>query len=193
LRASIASPRLRRIAASLLALTCLAQARCSSAADAEITEHQVKAAFIYNFAKYVEWPEAKDDSTDGRLFVCVVGNDPVGAELKAAVHDKTAKGKRLVVEHVEVGNDLRHCHMLFVGRDGFDPAAVLDEVRDVPVLTVGDSDDFALRGGMINFRMQETKVRFEINAAAAEKARVRISSQLLKLAIRLIGTPPGEE
>jgi hypothetical protein len=155
-------------------------------------EHEVKAAFIYNFAKFVDWPEAK--MVDDKIFLCVVGADYFGGELEATVHAKTVRGRRLVVERLQAGDDLQHCHILFVGRtEVLHPALVMEDLRAAHVLTVGDSEEFALRGGMINFRMEERKVRFEINPAAADDADLRISSQLLKLAVRLVGEPPAGE
>jgi hypothetical protein len=182
------------VAACALGLMLALLTRSPAAAIDDPTEPEVKAAFLYNFAKFVEWPRTKLHPEDEQLFLCIVGADPFDGEIEATVHNKTVQGKRLAVERLQLGDDLRHCHMLFVGRtDSLQPTLLLDEVRDAHVLTVGDSEDFALRGGMINFRMQDRKVRFEINAAAAQEADLRISSQLLKLAIRLIGAPPAEE
>ena len=183
----------RRRAAGLVAALALwgmslAIARVPVVRADEFTEHEVKAAFLYNFAKFVEWPGAKLGATDERMSLCVVGENAFHGELVATVHEKTVRGKRLVVEQLQSGDDLRHCHILFVGQtDHLAPVAVLEEVRGAHVLTVGDVEDFAARGGMINFRMQGNQVRFEINAVAAEEEGLQISSQLLKLAVRLIG------
>lgn len=186
----IAMPLLRRAVAWMAALSLSALAAAQPTAAQELSEYQVKAAFLYNFAKFVDWPEPKLDTADNRLHICVLGADPFGEELDATVDGKTIQGKWLTVLRLQSGDDLRHCHLLFIGDSGeFHLPFVLNEAREAHVLTVGDSPDFAFQGGMINFRMEENKVRFEINARAAEEAGLRISSQLLKLAVRLIGEP----
>lgn len=194
LPAIMVAPRLRCVGAWTAGLALLTLIPPATVAADALTEHEVKAAFVYNFVKFVDWPPSKLNPGDERIFLCVVGEDAVVGRLEADVDGKVVRGKRLTVARLHLGDGLQHCHVLFVGHTyEFDRTAVLDEVRDAHVLTVGDSEDFAVRGGMINFRMQDRKVRFEINAAAAQRADLRISSQLLKLAIRLIAEPAPEQ
>jgi hypothetical protein len=178
------APR-RRLGRSLL-LAALAILGTTSAVVADSpSEYQVKAVFLYNFAKFVEWPE--QDVADGRLLLCIFGADPFGQDIDTSIDGKTVRGKRLTVTRMGVGDELRRCQILFV------PAAeliqwplIFEELRGAPVLTVGEGDGFAARGGMINFLIEDRKVRFEINPTASQVAGVRISSQLLKLATRLL-------
>jgi hypothetical protein len=180
----------RRGGASLLAASALLLAAVAAAQGP--SEHEVKAAFLYNFTKFVEWPETKFNA-DNQLLICVVGNDPFADELRAAIEGKAVRGKRLTMLYLSDGDDPRRCHVLFIsGESGIDPSSVLDHLHGAGVLTVGDLDGFAAQGGVINFRMEDRRVRFEINAEAAEEEGLRISSQLFKLAIRIIGDARGE-
>jgi hypothetical protein len=174
-----------------VAFASLTLASVPPTAAQDPSEYQVKAAFLYNFTKFVDWPEAKLNGAD-HLYLCVLGADPFGEELDLTVAGKSVKGKWLTVRRLQNGGDVRDCHLLFVAdADQFHLEFVLNEAREAHVLTVGDTEDFAARGGMINFRMDGNKVRFEINATAAEEAGLRISSHLLKLAVHVIGALSG--
>lgn len=155
------------------------------------TEYQVKAAFLYNFVKFVEWPAAAlPQNSPVRL--CVLGQDPFGSDLESTVAGRVLNGRPLLIRRSERLEDLGACHVLFISsseRAGL--ATVLAALKEASVLTVGETDGFATQGGMIRLTLEENKVRFEINVQAAERARLRISSQLLRLAKRLVGAPPG--
>jgi hypothetical protein len=156
------------------------------------TEYKVKAAFLYNFAKFVEWPPPAASGDEMRL--CVVGADPFGAELDELVAGKTVQNKWLRVARLSVSDDIEQCQVAFINAaDREDLAYVLRRAHDAHALTVGESHAFIGRGGIISFVMDGNKVRFEINAAAAERAGLRISSQLLKLAARVINEPIAAE
>lgn len=143
-------------------------------------EYQVKAAFIFNFAKFVEWPnDAFGDG--GALVVGVVGDDPFGSALDQ-LNGNTVNGRRLMVKRFRSGDSLRSCQILFVSNsEQRRLGKIMDSVRGSSVLTIGETPQFNQAGGIIRFVVQNNKVRFEINAAAAGQARLRISSKLLAL------------
>ncbi len=162
-----------RPAALLAAILCTAQA---FGQDASL-EYQVKAAYLFNFTKFVEWPAAA--LPDGEpLTICVAGENPFGPTLDATIRGESVNGRPL---QARAAQPPAGCHVVFVPR-GVDAAAALRPFRSLPALTVGESDGFLRRGGMINFVIDDGRVRFEINQEAAERAHVRISSRLLRLA-----------
>lgn len=140
-------------------------------------EYEVKAAFIYNFAKFVEWQKPADE-----LPLCIIGNDPFGAAMKN-VEGKIAGGKRIVVRRIKSLEELKRCQMLFISSSEKNK---LDDItglaRDIGILTISDTESFAEKGVVINLYIEEDKVRFEINIDAAADARLKISSRLLSLA-----------
>lgn len=166
-------------AAFWLALTCLAPLP----ADAQATaEYQVKAAFLYNFAKFVEWPESAFANAEAPLTICVIGDDPFGSSLDA-LRDKTVKNRKIAVKRVSGVAQAGLCQVLFIStaeEDRMDE--ILVSLKGHATLVAGDAERFARRGGMIGFLMERNKVVFEINENAAKKAGLQISSQLLKLA-----------
>ena len=155
-------------------------------AQAISEEYRVKAAYLYNFLKYVEWPP---DAGGGPLTICVAGRNPFGTVLRDLVRGETINGRtvdvRIVLEP-ETG-----CHLLFVPETA-PLRAYLRGVSGRPVLTVGDANSFVAEGGIVRFYLDRGNVRFEINRAAADRAGIRISARLLQLA-RLVepGSGPG--
>jgi len=154
------------------------------------SEYEVKAAFVYNFARFVSWPVEEFRSSEEDFVIGVLGADPFGAVLDDLVESKKVGGSDLAVRRFPSVDALGPCQVLFVtsaenGRLG----EVLGMLGESAVLTVGEAEGFLEQGGMINLRLEEQKVRFEINAGAADKAGLKISSQLLKLAIRVVGMP----
>jgi hypothetical protein len=147
-------------------------------------EYRVKAAFVYNFAKFVEWPQAV--GYGGKPFVIgVLGRDPFGRILDDTVNGKTVRGRTLVIQRLSSWAQAHECDLLFVS--GSENKRLPESLRGIGrgVLVVGDSPDFVLSGGMIGLINEDSKVRFEINELAAERAGLKISSQLLKLARRV--------
>jgi len=148
------------------------------------TEYEVKAAFLLNFGRFVEWPSEALPDARVPLTVGVLGEDPFGPLLDQTLKDKSAQGHPVVVRRLEGLDEARRCQILFVSAsESGDVSQILRAVQGVPVLTVSEIPQFALRGGMVNFVVRENRVRFEINTAAATQARLKISSQLLKLAL----------
>lgn len=145
------------------------------------SEYQVKAAFLYNFANFVEWPEiALSDTTT--LIIGVLGKDPFGSAL-TRFEKRSVKGRPLRVVQSERLQDLPFCHMLFISStEEENLTQVFQYLEGKPTLTVGELEQFAQRGGVINFIIKNKKVRFEINRTRALESGLKLSSKLLKLA-----------
>jgi hypothetical protein len=146
------------------------------------TEYQVKAAFLYNFAKFIQWPsDAQAD--EGAFVITILGRDPFGSALDDTLQGKTIDSRKISLRRVSHAEDVGSSQILFVGDSERDRLPqILKQIGTRAVLTVGEMNQFAERGGVIRFRMDQDRIRFEINVAAAERSRLRISSQLLKLA-----------
>jgi hypothetical protein len=155
----------------------------------EVTrEYEVKAAFLYSFATFTDWPgDAVPDAGDA-FVIGVLGVDPFGPVLDAIAASKTVRGRRIVVRRFATLEDYTPCHILFVASsERARMGAVIETLRDAPVLLVADTGEFARAGGTIDLVVEDNKVRFEINQAAAEHAGLKISSKLLRLA-RIVKT-----
>jgi hypothetical protein len=176
-----------RLAAFLLVLAALPGA---AGAQVAAPEYDVKAAFLYNFTKFVEWPAAA--FPDGTLRLCVLGEDPFGKTLQTVAGEEVA-GHKLIVLSAGKLSDPAGCQVLFISRsESARMPQILSSLRGVPVLTVGDTRGFLEQGGIINFTFEGSKVRFEINQESAERAGIKISSKLLRLATRVApGANPG--
>lgn len=148
-----------------------------------VDEYRVKAAFLYNFAKFVEWPAGEFKGPDDPVTICVLGRGPLGPLLEQAVSGKQIEGHPLVAREITETRDAAVCQILFVaaGEKKRLPA-ILDQLKAGSVLTVGETQNFATGGGVINFKLEDGKVRLEVNLHAAERAKLRISSKLLSLA-----------
>jgi len=145
-------------------------------------EYLVKAAFLYNFAKFVEWPEKVFSSPDDPINLYILGEDPFDTAIET-IRGKTIRGRELKIKVISNIEDMDKCHILFICRsekDGLE--SLLDRVKKSGVLSVADMDDFAVRGGIINFFKSGNKIKFEINVDAAQHSGLKISSKLLKLA-----------
>ena len=155
----------------------------AASSDGTGSEYQLKAAFLYNFTKYVKWPERSFESATSPIVVAVVGQDPFGRTLDEALHDKTVGTRKLEVRRFKGIDDLAPCQLLFVSAA---EAQRLQKIREhyagSTTLLVGDTERFAGHGGAIGFYIEEKKVRFEVNPEATKRAELDVSSQLLKLA-----------
>src|SRR5438309_6240970 len=146
-------------------------------------EYQIKAAFLYNFAKFVEWPAEAFSEGNGSLIVGIVGEDPFGSAIDQTINGKTVNGRQLVITRLKWGQNLRACHILFISSSEHNRLGqILESLRGASVLTVGEAAQFSQQGGIIKFIMEENKLRFEINAEAAAGAGLKVSSKLLALA-----------
>jgi hypothetical protein len=175
--------KLRYIAACLMCAVLVVATHAQGTDSSDSSEYLVKAGFTYNFAKLMQWPANAFPKADSPIVIGVLGVDPFGGTLDDVLAGKKVDNRSFVVKHLKWGNDLKDCNILFVSSS---EAAHFDEIfhllKGLPILTIGDSPNFARRGGIINFILVDDKVRFEVNTDAAKQADISISSRLLSLA-----------
>jgi len=161
----------------------LAAALNSRAQATQPSEYQLKAAFMYHFAQLVTWPPEAFAESSSPMVIAVLGENPFGKQLEESVRGKNVNGHPLVVKEVQTAGEANACHILFISpSEKKRLSEILAVVRGKSVLTVGETDDFTETGGMINFTLDGTKIRFQINNTAAKSAGLKISSKLLSLA-----------
>jgi hypothetical protein len=168
--------------ALLLAAVCLA-ASSARPARAQDGEYALKAAFLYNFTRFVEWPPHAFAGPRAPLHLCVLGEDPFGKQLDDLVTGEEVSGHSLVVRRPQLGDDLEQCHLLFVSgseKRRFDE--ILAPLKGKGVFTVGEEDGFLEAGGILRFVLVGNKVRFRINRAEVERSPFVVSSKLMRLA-----------
>jgi YfiR/HmsC-like len=154
------------------------------------TEYQVKAAFLFNFAKFIDWPQTTFLNSESPFFICIVGEDRFGREIDSSLSSKTIENRAVVVEHSGQVAEARHCQMVFVSSSEKQRVPqVLSGLRGTNALVVGETDGFAAAGGAIQFDLDENRVHFLINTDAADRAGLTVSSRLLSLA-RIIHDAP---
>jgi len=159
-------------------------------ADESLSEYQVKALCLYNFAKYVEWPADAFPEAKTPICIGVIGNNEFVDTLKTVVKSKAINGHPISIQPLKAEEDGRKCHVLFVSSsENKRLEEILQPVKSSPVLTVGEDGSFAQAGGIICFAVRSNKVRFDIDLAAASQARLQISSKLLSLADAVRGKP----
>ena len=159
---------------------CLMMARPAAGEDRAL-EQQVRAAFIVNFVRFIDWPEGALAKGDDPMVVGIIDGDTMAQTLQAAIEGKSIKGHKLVFKRVTAENP-KGCQVLFIGAGIEQPGAILKAAGEGPILTIGEGEGFVDAGGVIGFYIEDRKERFEINTAAAERAKLQISSKLLKLA-----------
>jgi uncharacterized protein DUF4154 len=176
-----------------MVLTTLFHAGSARSVDAQnnpTSEYAVKAAFLFHFAQFVDWPDGTFQEAGSPLVYCTIGADPFHGALEASLLGKKVGEHGFQVRHAKQVSEIQGCHVLFIGDDDKGKlASVLETVKRSPILTVGESERFVNQGGMIGFSLEENKIRFEINVESAEKAQLRISAKLLALAKVVIGRP----
>ena len=166
---------------SCLLLLVLVHALSARAGAAELGEYEIKSGMLYNFISFIEWPPEVFDKAEA-VDLCIAGDISSNRPF-FRLQGKQQKGRRIVVRQVTGPGGTMGCSMLFINRsEGRRLAAYLQAAHTRSILTVGDSDGFAANGGIIGFIEQDGRVRFEINVDAAQRSKIRISSQLLKLA-----------
>ena len=171
-----------RVSATLKLLLGLLLASNSFAQDAQPSEYQVKAAFIFNFAKFVDWPPGAFADAKSPLYIGILGENPFGANLERTVQDKLLNNRPIVVKECRTLEEAKKCHLLFISTSEKKPLQeTLDGLAGTNILTVGETETFIKSGGMINFFREGNRFRFEINDAAAKKAGLKIDSKLLGL------------
>lgn len=164
----------------------------SALAAASVGESDVKAAFILNFIKFVEWPASAFSSPEDPIVLSVLGNDLTAGSL-SSLDGKKVSGRRVVVRKVPGLSELEKCHVLFVGAsERAELAPVLGAVQRWAALTIADFEGFAGRGGTIGFIRQDDRVGFEINEDSARKAGLKVNAKLLYLGKSVRGREGGE-
>lgn len=148
----------------------------------ETIEPDVKATFLYNFTRFIEWPgRTTGDSTPFR--VCAVADATMEGAIRRTVEGESVHGRPLVLSQPRTPQDAEGCQILYVGRSEHQRAApLLAAVRDLPVLTVGDSSSFVEQGGAIQFVLVNNRVRFDVNLPSAQRANLKVSANLLRVA-----------
>jgi hypothetical protein len=145
--------------------------------------YQIKAAFIFNFAQFTEWPADAFESKESPLVIGIVGTNPFDEFLEDTVRNEVVQGRRVTVEYYTRVTDIKTCHILYVG---VSEAKRLDMIRDQlkgkPVLTVTDLENASLRGVIIEFVTNQNRIRFRINTQAAKAVNLTLSSKLLRVA-----------
>jgi YfiR/HmsC-like len=158
-------------------LLVLAAATAAPLAKDISLEYQVKAAYLLNFAKFVEWPA---DSRNGPITICVAGQNPFGGVLEETLRGEMVNDRPLALRLIQSADPA--CHIVFVPQGTPTVLSYLRPLRDAATLTVGEAPDFINQGGIINFVLEDGKVRFQIDPKAAGRTDLRISSHLLRLA-----------
>jgi hypothetical protein len=176
------------VVASVIAI--IAPARPANA-QVESLEHEIKAAFLYNFVKFVQWPASSFPDADAPLTICLMGPDPFGTALDDLIENEQVEGRPLAVRRLGRADATAGCHVLFVApAERARYAAILRTVDTRRVLTVSDAMEFLAAGGHISFFMESNRVRFAVNAPAARQAEFQINSRLMRLA-RIHEGPDG--
>ena len=181
----------------LMGISTIAKAQIKSSQD---IEYKLKAAFLYNFIKFVDWPEKKLANNNEQIVIGIIGKNTFGDAFEP-VKDKKVKGQEAIVKYYKsfselekntddlnkTADELKKCHLLFVCSSEKDKLIdIIDIVKNDNVLTVGETAEFLKAGGIINFLLEDNKVRFEISLIAARQSKLTIRSQLLRLATRVI-------
>lgn len=180
------------LAALACAVVPLGMEACG--AESPSLEYQVKAACLYNFAKFVDWPPRVFADQNSPIVFGILGEDPFGNALEAIIKNKTINGRTLIIKRSRRVEDLKDCHILFISRsEQAHDAQILKSLAGLSILTVSDTEEFVAEGGIISFKMQNNKVRFEVNVATAQRAALKISSELLDLAIAVRSTHPEKD
>ena len=174
-----------RLAACVTAFGLLAAPMIPTAVGAQTgsLEYEVKAAFLYNFARFVQWPAHRFAAADAPLTICVFGSDPFGPVLDEIVRAERVNGRPIAVARPDTPAAANGCHILFVS-DKEEPrfADVLSRLDRHVVLTVGDAPSFLAAGGHISFFLDGNRVRFSVNTEALRECQFQVSSKLLRLA-----------
>ena len=156
-------------------------------------EYELKAAFLFRFPQFVEWPAETFKGAGEPFTYCTIGDDPFRGALERTLKGKTMGERALRIEHLIGVGKIGECQVLFIGGPGEKKQIeeTLATIGTLPILTVGEADRFAENGGAIGFCTEDNKIRFEVNLDAAGKARLKISAKLLALAKTVLGAPKG--
>ena len=173
--------------------TLLANPQFAGAQDDSVGEYELKAAILFNLTKFVEWPDSAYSGVQAPTNLCILGRDPFGDSLASMGPKQAASGRSLLIRRLPQERDIRDCHVLYVSSSERKTLPeIFANLKGSSVLTVGEMTQFAVRGGMIQFGLQDKQVRFDINLDAASRVGLRISSRLLVLARVVHGQNAGQ-
>ena len=182
--------RLLRAGALLLMVAASVAGPRAAQADAQADEYRVKAAFLYKFGGYIEWPDRSFAHADSPLTIGVMGTDVLADELAHIVSGRSVNGRSVQVRKLRPGDSIAGLHVLFIGRaDSGRLAGVLAAARGRALLTVTESDDALELGSTINFVVVDDKVRFDVAPPPAESGNLKISARLLGVARKVVAKP----
>ncbi len=180
---SVHTNRILRRYTYLAGVVVLCFGNGARALESRQLEYRVKAGFLCNFAKFVEWPDEVGPESLGYINIGILGENPFAKIFESTIRDVTVKGLKFRITNIQDIADADFCHILFVcNSERRQAKAILEQLRDIPTLTVGESKGFSKSGGIINFILRDGKIRFQINEDAANNVGLKISSKLLKLA-----------
>ena len=166
----------------IAAIPALLAATLTGADRPEAGEYQLKAVFLFNFAKFVEWPPQTFENPHDQFTICVAGTNPFGTSLDDEVRGKTVGNRSIAIRLVSTALEARKCQILFIPASVKRVHSLLEALLGASVLTVGEANDFTKNGGIVQFRQTDARIRIELVPEAAERANLRISSKLLSLA-----------
>ncbi len=152
----------------------------------------MKALFLFNFAKYVDWPASAFSSSSAPIVIDVIGEDGFSDEFRRVTGERTVNDRKVEIKQIQDTADLKDCQILFIGSSEKGRLTeILEAVKNSAVLTVGETDRFLLQEGMINFTKKENKIHLEINLVPAQRAKLKLSSKLLTVADVVLGKTEG--
>ncbi len=173
----------RVITSLIIIFVCYGIFCCASStyANPKNKEYHIKAAFLLNFVKFMEWPSHDPSDTSSFINICILGDDPFDEALNT-IEDKIVKEKKLVIKRSLKIEDIKDCQILFIcTSEKKKLSEILTKIKDLPILTVAETKNFCQSGGVLNFIIVKGKIHFEINVDAAKRSGLKISSKLLKL------------
>ena len=171
------------VLAHLVTWMVIAAAAGAPPRDQQAIEFEVRAVYLFNFARFVEWPASAFADTGAPIRICIAGDDPLGTALDRAVVNERVQERRIQAVRLGGSGSARGCHILYVPPSEQRRApAIIGSLGGQPTLTVGEGAQFLSRGGMIGFRRVENRVRFDVNLDAAQKTGLRVSARLLSVA-----------
>jgi len=170
-------------------IAILSLMNCTRYAAQSATEYQVKAAYLFNFLKFVEWPQDSPPDPQAKWVIGIVGDSPVGTELSKLAEGRNVLGRDLQIKKLQAADNLRSCNILFISEtERKHVPAILTALRGSSVMTVADMDKFIESGGMVELGMDDARVRVTIDVGATDRAHLKISSKLLALARAVTAT-----
>ena len=176
---------LRTVAAVLATALALSQVLAAQA-----SENAIKAAYLYNFTKFIDWPESAFPAAASSFSVCVFAEPGFRRELKAILINEFVRGRPITITEFENGDDLKGCHLVYFGAEHLDRSARrLPSLKQTPVLTVGEGERFLQQGGLIAFQLEGSRLRFDISKRGVEAAGLIVSSKLFRVARQIHGVP----